>query len=144
VQKNEVDLDVSCIILVKLTDNRDVFPCFASLFAEDAEEKAKKEAEENAQQGSEEKKAEEKDEKPDEDATAAKTENSKEPNPGENKSADSSKNHVNGTRQTGVNKHEASQGKNTPRTDKGTDCHYTVGEDKQHVQNGEFSPSTKT
>ncbi|XP_009941362.2 dual specificity calcium/calmodulin-dependent 3',5'-cyclic nucleotide phosphodiesterase 1C isoform X1 [Opisthocomus hoazin] len=107
------------------------------------EEKAKKEAEENAQQGSEEKKAEEKDEKPDEDATAAKTENSKEPNPGENKSADSSKNHVNGTRQTGVNKHEASQGKNTPRTDKGTDCHYTVGEDKQHVQNGELKEDSK-
>ncbi|KAF1554208.1 Calcium/calmodulin-dependent 3',5'-cyclic nucleotide phosphodiesterase 1C, partial [Eudyptula minor] len=87
------------------------------------EEKAKKEAEENAHQGTDEKKTDEKDEKkPAEDATAAKTENSKEPNPGENKSTDSKKNHVNGTRQTGVNKHEASQGENAPRTDKGTDC----------------------
>ncbi|NXV52279.1 PDE1C phosphodiesterase, partial [Uria aalge] len=89
------------------------------------EEKAKKEAEENAHQGTDEKKTDEKDEKkPAEDATAAMTENSKEPNPGENKSADSNKNHVNGTRQTGVNKHEASQGKNAPRTDKGMDSHH--------------------
>ncbi|NXX81069.1 PDE1C phosphodiesterase, partial [Urocolius indicus] len=89
------------------------------------EEKAKKEAEENAHQGTDEKKADEKDEKkPAEDATAAKTENSKEPNPGENKGTDSSKNHVNGTRQTGVSKHEASQGKNTLWTDKGTDSHH--------------------
>lgn len=135
---------MSCIILVKLTDNHDFFSRFASLFAEDAEEKAKKEAEENAHQGTDEKKTDEKDEKkPAEDATAAKTENSKEPNPGENKSTDSKKNHVNGTRQTGVNKHEASQGENAPRTDKGTDCHHAVGEEKQHVQNGEFSPSTE-
>uniref|UniRef100_A0A8C0FE56 Phosphodiesterase n=1 Tax=Bubo bubo TaxID=30461 RepID=A0A8C0FE56_BUBBB len=96
------------------------------------EEKAKKEAEENAHQG-----ADEKDEKkPAEDATEAKTENSKEPNTGENKSADSNQNHVNGTRQTGVNKHEASQGKNAPRTDKETDSHHAVGEEKQHVQYG--------
>ncbi|NXJ97141.1 PDE1C phosphodiesterase, partial [Corythaixoides concolor] len=103
-------------------DNHDFFPHFASLFAEDAEEKAKKEAEENSHQGTDEKKTDEKDEKkPAEDAVAAKTENSKELNPGENKSTDSNKNHVNGTRQTGVNKHEASQGKNALRTDKGTD-----------------------
>ncbi|XP_009570998.1 PREDICTED: calcium/calmodulin-dependent 3',5'-cyclic nucleotide phosphodiesterase 1C-like, partial [Fulmarus glacialis] len=108
------------------------------------EEKAKKEAEENAHQGTDEKKTDEKDEKkPAEDATAAKTENSKEPNPGENKSADSSKNHVNGTRQTGVNKHETSQGKNAPRTDKGTESHHAVGEEKQHVQNGELKEDNK-
>ena len=136
---------MSCIVLVKLTDNHDFFPHFASLFAEDAEEKAKKEAEENAHQGTDEKKTDEKDEKkPAEDATAAKTENSKEQNPGENKSTDSSKNRVNGTRQTAVNKHEASQGKNAPRTDKGMDSRQAVGEEKQHVQNGEFSPSTET
>ncbi|KAM6141203.1 dual specificity calcium/calmodulin-dependent 3',5'-cyclic nucleotide phosphodiesterase 1C isoform 3-T3 [Phoenicopterus ruber ruber] len=109
------------------------------------EEKAKKEAEENAHQGTDEKKTDEKDEKkPAEDATAAKTENSKEPNPGENKSSDSNKNHVNGTRQTGVNKHEASQGKNAPRTDKGTDSHHAVGEEKQHVQNGELKEDNKS
>ncbi|XP_010214911.1 PREDICTED: calcium/calmodulin-dependent 3',5'-cyclic nucleotide phosphodiesterase 1C [Tinamus guttatus] len=104
------------------------------------EEKAKKEAEENAHQGTEEKKTEEKDEKkPAEDAgAAAKTENSKEPSPGENKSSDSNKNHVNGTRQIGVNKHEASQGKNASRTDKGADSHQAMGEEKQHVQNGEL------
>ncbi|XP_063181603.1 dual specificity calcium/calmodulin-dependent 3',5'-cyclic nucleotide phosphodiesterase 1C isoform X1 [Chroicocephalus ridibundus] len=108
------------------------------------EEKAKKEAEENAHQGTDEKKTDEKDEKkPAEDATAATTENSKEPNPGENKSADSNKNHVNGTRQTGVNKHEASQGKNAPRTDKGMDSHHAVGEQKQHVQNGELKEDNK-
>ncbi|PKU45440.1 calcium calmodulin-dependent 3 -cyclic nucleotide phosphodiesterase 1c isoform x2 [Limosa lapponica baueri] len=108
------------------------------------EEKAKKEAEENAHQGTDEKKTDEKDEKkPAEDATAAKTENSKEPNPGENKSADSSKNHVNGTQQTGVNKHEASQGKNVPRTDKAMDSHYAGGEEKQHVQNGELKEDNK-
>ncbi|NXP11092.1 PDE1C phosphodiesterase, partial [Thinocorus orbignyianus] len=100
------------------------------------EEKAKKEAEENAHQGTDEKKTDEKktdekdEKKPAEDATAA--ENSKEPNPGENKSADSSKNHVNGTQQTGVNKHETSQGKNVPRTDKAMDS-YVVGEEKQHL-----------
>ncbi|NXS96986.1 PDE1C phosphodiesterase, partial [Jacana jacana] len=100
------------------------------------EEKAKKEAEENAPQGTDEKKTDEKDEKqPAEDATAA--ENSKEPNPGENKSADSSKNHVNGTQQTGVDKHKSSQGKNVPRTDKAMDSHYAVGEEKQHVPNGD-------
>ncbi|XP_074006509.1 dual specificity calcium/calmodulin-dependent 3',5'-cyclic nucleotide phosphodiesterase 1C isoform X3 [Numenius arquata] len=105
----------------------------------DAEEKAKKEAEENAHQGTDEKD----EKKPAEDATAAKTENSKEPNPGENRSADSSKNHVNGTQQTGVNKHEASQGKNVLRTDKAMDSHYAVGEEKQHVQNGELKEDNK-
>ncbi|XP_074006508.1 dual specificity calcium/calmodulin-dependent 3',5'-cyclic nucleotide phosphodiesterase 1C isoform X2 [Numenius arquata] len=103
------------------------------------EEKAKKEAEENAHQGTDEKD----EKKPAEDATAAKTENSKEPNPGENRSADSSKNHVNGTQQTGVNKHEASQGKNVLRTDKAMDSHYAVGEEKQHVQNGELKEDNK-
>ncbi|KAM8811834.1 dual specificity calcium/calmodulin-dependent 3',5'-cyclic nucleotide phosphodiesterase 1C isoform 2-T2 [Eudromia elegans] len=102
------------------------------------EEKAKKEAEENTHQGSEEKKTEEKDEKKPAEDAAAKTENSKEPSPGENKSADSSKNHVNGTRQIGVTKHEASQGKNASRTDKGADSHQAMGEEKQHVQNGEL------
>ncbi|XP_032853263.1 calcium/calmodulin-dependent 3',5'-cyclic nucleotide phosphodiesterase 1C isoform X2 [Tyto alba] len=108
------------------------------------EEKAKKEAEENAHQGTDEKKTDEKDEKPAEDATAAKTENSKEPNPGENKTADSNKNHVNGTRQTGVNKLEASQGKNALRTDKGTDSYHAVGEEKQHVQNVELKEDNKS
>ncbi|XP_030301069.1 calcium/calmodulin-dependent 3',5'-cyclic nucleotide phosphodiesterase 1C isoform X2 [Calypte anna] len=108
------------------------------------EEKAKKEAEENAHQGTDEKKADEKDEKkPAEDATAAKTDNSKETNPGENKSADSSTSHMNGTQQTGLNKHEASQGKNAPRTEKGTDSQYSVGEEKQHVQNGEVKEDNK-
>ncbi|XP_051466056.1 dual specificity calcium/calmodulin-dependent 3',5'-cyclic nucleotide phosphodiesterase 1C isoform X5 [Apus apus] len=108
------------------------------------EEKAKKEAEENVHQGTDEKKTDEKDEKkPSEDATAAKTENSKETNPGENRSADSNKSNVNGTQQTGVNKHEASQGKNTSRTDKGTDSHHSAGEEKQHVQNGELKEDNK-
>ncbi|XP_048806729.1 dual specificity Calcium/calmodulin-dependent 3',5'-cyclic nucleotide phosphodiesterase 1C-like isoform X5 [Lagopus muta] len=102
------------------------------------EEKAKKEAEESVHQGTDEKKTDEKDEKPTEDATAAKTENSKEPNPGENKSSDSSENsHVNGTGQTGVTRHEASQAKSVPRTDKGMDSHHTSKEEK-HVQNGEI------
>ncbi|NXD07408.1 PDE1C phosphodiesterase, partial [Nothocercus nigrocapillus] len=101
------------------------------------EEKAKKEAEENAHQGTEEKKTEEKDEKkPAEDAgAAAKTENSKEPSPGESKSTDSNKNHVNGTGQIGVNKHETSQGKIASRTDKGADSHQAMGEEKQHEDN---------
>ncbi|XP_068013002.1 dual specificity calcium/calmodulin-dependent 3',5'-cyclic nucleotide phosphodiesterase 1C isoform X6 [Melanerpes formicivorus] len=108
------------------------------------EEKAKKEAEENAYQGTEEKKTDENDEKkPAEDGTAANTENIREPNPSENKSTDSSKNHVSGTRQTGVNKHEASQGKNAPRMDKGEDSHHPVGEQKQHVQNGELKEESK-
>ncbi|XP_062425505.1 dual specificity calcium/calmodulin-dependent 3',5'-cyclic nucleotide phosphodiesterase 1C isoform X3 [Rhea pennata] len=109
------------------------------------EEKAKKEAEENAHQGTEEKKTEEKDEKkPAEDAAAAKTENSKEPNVGENQSADSNQNHVNGTQQTGVSKHEASQGKNASRTDKGVDSHQAMGEEKQHIQNGELKEDDKS
>uniref|UniRef100_A0A663MAJ7 Phosphodiesterase n=1 Tax=Athene cunicularia TaxID=194338 RepID=A0A663MAJ7_ATHCN len=103
------------------------------------EEKAKKEAEENTHQGTDEKD----EKKPAEDATEAKTENSKEPNTGEKKSSDSNKNHVNGTRQTGVNKHEASQGKNAPRTDKETDSHHAVGEEKQHVQYVELKEDNK-
>ncbi|NWW49497.1 PDE1C phosphodiesterase, partial [Pedionomus torquatus] len=91
------------------------------------EEKAKKEAEENAHQGTDEKD----EKKPAEDATAV--ENSKEQNPGENKSTDSSKNHVNETQQTGVNKHEISQGKNVLRTNKAIDSHYVVGKEKQHL-----------
>ncbi|OXB55748.1 hypothetical protein ASZ78_005250 [Callipepla squamata] len=107
------------------------------------EEKAKKEAEESVHQGSDEKKTDEKDEKPTEDATAAETENSKEPNPGENKSGDSNENsHVNGTGQTGVTRHEASQGKSASRTDKGIDSHHAMREEK-HVQNGEFSPTER-
>ncbi|KAJ7418706.1 Calcium/calmodulin-dependent 3',5'-cyclic nucleotide phosphodiesterase 1C [Willisornis vidua] len=105
------------------------------------EEKAKKEAEENASQGTDEKERDEKDEKPAEDATA--TENSKEPNPGKSKHMDSSKNPVNGTQQMGMNKHKASQGKNTLGTDKGTDSHHAVGEEKQHVQNGELKENNK-
>lgn len=102
------------------------------------EEKAKKEAEESVHQGTDEKKTDEKDEKPTEDDTAAKMENSKEPNPGENKSSDSNENsHINGTGQTGVTRHEASQGKSAPRTDKGMDSHHTAREEK-HVQNGEI------
>uniref|UniRef100_A0A8C8AZP9 Phosphodiesterase n=1 Tax=Otus sunia TaxID=257818 RepID=A0A8C8AZP9_9STRI len=103
------------------------------------EEKAKKEAEENAHQGTDEKD----EKKPAEDATEAKSENSKEPNTGENKSTDSIKNHVNGTRQTGVNKQEACQGKNAPRTDKETDSHHAVGEEKQHVQYVELKEDNK-
>ncbi|XP_032546482.1 calcium/calmodulin-dependent 3',5'-cyclic nucleotide phosphodiesterase 1C isoform X11 [Chiroxiphia lanceolata] len=106
------------------------------------EEKAKKEAEENACQGTDEKEGE-KDEKPAEDTTATNTENSKEPNPGESKSTDSSKNSVNETQQRGMNKQKASQGKNIPRTDKGTDSHHTVGEEKQHVQNAELKEDNK-
>ncbi|XP_040518611.1 calcium/calmodulin-dependent 3',5'-cyclic nucleotide phosphodiesterase 1C isoform X12 [Gallus gallus] len=102
------------------------------------EEKAKKEAEESVHQGTDEKKTDEKDEKPTEDDTAAKMENSKEPNPGENKSSDSNENsHINGTGQTGVTRHEASQGKSAPRTDKGMDSHHAAREEK-HVQNGEI------
>ncbi|KAJ7425033.1 Calcium/calmodulin-dependent 3',5'-cyclic nucleotide phosphodiesterase 1C [Pitangus sulphuratus] len=107
------------------------------------EEKAKKEAEENAYQGTDEKERDEKDEKPAEDATATNTENSKEPNPGESKNTDSSKNSVNETQQRGMNKHKASQGKNTPWTDKGMDSHHTVGEEKPHVQNGEIKEDNK-
>ncbi|NWI58660.1 PDE1C phosphodiesterase, partial [Calyptomena viridis] len=112
------------------------------------EEKAKKEAEENAYQG-----ADEKDEKLAEDDTAAKTENSKEPDPGESKRADSSKNPVNGTWQTGMNRHEASQRKNTPRTDKGMDSHhiedskldkrdkFSVGDESKKTDGIDFLPT---
>ncbi|XP_027758060.1 calcium/calmodulin-dependent 3',5'-cyclic nucleotide phosphodiesterase 1C isoform X2 [Empidonax traillii] len=107
------------------------------------EEKAKKEAEENAYQETDEKERDEKDKKPAEDATATNTENSKESDPGESKNTDSSKNSVNETQQRGMNKHKASQGKNTPRTDKGMDSHLTVGEEKPHVQNGEIKEDNK-
>uniref|UniRef100_A0A803VD87 Phosphodiesterase n=1 Tax=Ficedula albicollis TaxID=59894 RepID=A0A803VD87_FICAL len=109
----------------------------------DAEEKAKKEAEENASQGTDEKERDEQDGKPSEDATEAKAEKSKEPNSGESKSADSSENPVNDTWQSGMSKHEAYQGKNAPRTDKKMDPHHTVGEEKQHVQNGELKEDNK-
>lgn len=115
----------------------------ASFFAVDAEEKAKKEAEENAHQGTDEKGRDEQDGKPGEDVTEAKTEKSKEPNPGESKISDSSKNPVNGTWQSGTSKHEAYQGKNIPRTDKKMYPHHIEGEEKQHVQNGEFSSFTE-
>lgn len=118
--------------------------CLASLFAEDAEEKAKKEAEENANQTTDEKERDEQDAKPSEDVTEAKPEKSEEPNPGESKSADSSKNPVNDTWQSGMSKHEAYKGKNAPRTDKKMDPYHTVREEKQLVQNGEFSSSTAT
>uniref|UniRef100_A0A8C9N9V8 Phosphodiesterase n=1 Tax=Serinus canaria TaxID=9135 RepID=A0A8C9N9V8_SERCA len=108
------------------------------------EEKAKREAEENAYQGTDEKERDEQDGKPGEDVTEAKTKKSKEPNPGESKKTESSKNPVNGTWQSGMSKHEAYQRKNTARTDKKMDLHHTVGEEKQHVQNGEFSSSTET
>ncbi|XP_014732247.1 PREDICTED: calcium/calmodulin-dependent 3',5'-cyclic nucleotide phosphodiesterase 1C [Sturnus vulgaris] len=108
----------------------------------DAEEKAKKEAEENAHQGTDEKERDEQDGKPSEGVTEATTEKSKEPNPGESKSADSSKNPVIDTWQSGMRKHEAYQGKNAPRTDKKID-HHIVGEEKQHVQNGELKEDNK-
>lgn len=142
-RKAEVDLD-TWVVLVKLTDSCDFFPCLASLFAEDAEEKAKKEAEENAYQGTDEKERDKQDGKPGEDVKEEKTEKSKEPNPGESESADSSQNPVKGTWQSGMSKHEAYQGKNSPRTDKKMDPHHIMGEEKQYVQNGEFSPSTET
>ncbi|XP_068863962.1 dual specificity calcium/calmodulin-dependent 3',5'-cyclic nucleotide phosphodiesterase 1C isoform X2 [Aphelocoma coerulescens] len=53
------------------------------------EDKAKKEAEENAYQGTDEKERDKQDGKPGEDVKEAKTERSKEPNPGESESADS-------------------------------------------------------
>ncbi|KAM7069759.1 dual specificity calcium/calmodulin-dependent 3',5'-cyclic nucleotide phosphodiesterase 1C isoform 3-T4 [Acridotheres tristis] len=108
----------------------------------DAEEKAKKEAEENAHQGTDEKERDEQDGKPSEGVTEATTEKSKEPNPGESKSTDSSKNPVNDTWQSGMRKHEAYQGKNAPRTDKKIH-HHIVGEEKQHVQNGELKEDNK-
>lgn len=126
-----------------MTDSCDFFPCLASFFAKNAEEKAKKEAEENAYQGGDEKERDEQDGKPGEDVTEAKTEKSKKPNPGESKNADSSKNPVTGTWQSGMIKREAYQGKNTPRTDKKMYPHRILGEEKQHVQNGEFCSSTE-
>ncbi|XP_023775334.1 calcium/calmodulin-dependent 3',5'-cyclic nucleotide phosphodiesterase 1C isoform X1 [Cyanistes caeruleus] len=107
------------------------------------EEKAKKESEENAGQGTDEKEKDEQDRKPGEDVTEAKTEKSKEPNPGESKSADSSKNPVNGTWKSGMSTHEAHQEKNAPRTDKKMYPHHTVEEEKQHVQNGELKEDDK-
>ncbi|XP_074397913.1 dual specificity calcium/calmodulin-dependent 3',5'-cyclic nucleotide phosphodiesterase 1C isoform X1 [Zonotrichia albicollis] len=109
----------------------------------DAEEKAKREAEENAYQGTDEKERDEHDAKPGEDVTEAKTEKSKESNPGESKRTDSSKNPVNGTWQSSMSKHEAYQGKNAARTDKKMDPHHTVGEEKQHVLNDESKEDNK-
>ncbi|XP_063260963.1 dual specificity calcium/calmodulin-dependent 3',5'-cyclic nucleotide phosphodiesterase 1C isoform X10 [Prinia subflava] len=109
----------------------------------DAEEKAKKEAEENAYQGTDEKERDEQDGKPGEDVTEAQREESKKPNPGESKTADSSKDPVNGTWQSGMSKYEAYQGKNAPRTDKKMYSHHTVGEEKQHIQNGELKEDDK-
>ncbi|XP_063260960.1 dual specificity calcium/calmodulin-dependent 3',5'-cyclic nucleotide phosphodiesterase 1C isoform X9 [Prinia subflava] len=107
------------------------------------EEKAKKEAEENAYQGTDEKERDEQDGKPGEDVTEAQREESKKPNPGESKTADSSKDPVNGTWQSGMSKYEAYQGKNAPRTDKKMYSHHTVGEEKQHIQNGELKEDDK-
>lgn len=141
--KAEVDLN-TWVVLVKLTDSCDIFPCLASLFAEDAEEKAKKEAEGNAYQGTDEKERDEQYGKPGEDVTERKTEKSKEPNPGESKRTDSSKNPGNGTWQRGMSKREAYQGENATRTNKKMDHHHTLGEEKQHVQNGELLSFTET
>ncbi|NWV53776.1 PDE1C phosphodiesterase, partial [Daphoenositta chrysoptera] len=121
-------------------DRCNFFPCLTSLCAEDAEEKAKKEAEENASQGTDEKERDEQEGKPGEDVKEAKTEKRKESNPGESESALSSKNTVEGTWQSGMSKHE---GKNAPRTDKKMDPHHIVGEEKQHVQNGELNEDNK-
>ncbi|NWV84659.1 PDE1C phosphodiesterase, partial [Dasyornis broadbenti] len=108
------------------------------------EENAKKEAEENANQTTDEKERGEQDGKAGEGVTEAKTEESKEPNPGESKSTDASKNPVNGTWQSGMSQHETCQGKSAPRTDKKTDPHHIVGEEKQHVQNGELKEDNKS
>ncbi|XP_066484997.1 dual specificity calcium/calmodulin-dependent 3',5'-cyclic nucleotide phosphodiesterase 1C isoform X2 [Tiliqua scincoides] len=100
------------------------------------EEKAKKEAEENSQQGMDEKKTEDKEgKKPSEESATAKSENSKVVKSGESKSTEVNKSNVNGTRQTGVSKHEASQGKNVTRVEKETDSTPSAGEQKRLVQN---------
>lgn len=58
---------------------------------------------------------------------------------GESKSTEASKSNVNGTRQSGVSKHEASQGKNITRVEKETDSTPSAGEQKRLVQNGKSS-----
>ncbi|XP_015261234.1 PREDICTED: calcium/calmodulin-dependent 3',5'-cyclic nucleotide phosphodiesterase 1C [Gekko japonicus] len=101
------------------------------------EEKAKKEAEENSQQDADEKRTEENEgKKPTEETAATKSENSKEGNSGDSKSTEASKSNVNGTRQTSVNKNDASQGKNVTRAEKETDPSSTARDQKRHVQNG--------
>ncbi|KAH0627199.1 hypothetical protein JD844_002673, partial [Phrynosoma platyrhinos] len=101
------------------------------------EEKAKKEAEENAQQVADEKKTEEKEgKKQTEESATTKTDKSKEGNSGGSKSTEASKSNVNGTRQTGDNKCEASQGKNVAQVEKESESNPTAGEQKQQVQNG--------
>ncbi|XP_042331685.1 calcium/calmodulin-dependent 3',5'-cyclic nucleotide phosphodiesterase 1C isoform X2 [Sceloporus undulatus] len=101
------------------------------------EEKAKKEAEESAQQGADEKKTEEKEGKKQvEESTTTKTDKSKEGNSGDSKSTEASKSNVNGTRQTGDNKCEASQGKNVTQVEKESESNPSAGEQKQQIQNG--------
>ncbi|XP_042331687.1 calcium/calmodulin-dependent 3',5'-cyclic nucleotide phosphodiesterase 1C isoform X4 [Sceloporus undulatus] len=100
------------------------------------EEKAKKEAEESAQQGADEKKTEEKEGKKQvEESTTTKTDKSKEGNSGDSKSTEASKSNVNGTRQTGDNKCEASQGKNVTQVEKESESNPSAGEQKQQIQN---------
>ncbi|XP_048367853.1 calcium/calmodulin-dependent 3',5'-cyclic nucleotide phosphodiesterase 1C-like isoform X4 [Sphaerodactylus townsendi] len=109
------------------------------------EEKAKKEAEENSPQDADEKRTDENEGKKATDETAAsKSENSKEGNSGESKSTEASKSNVNGTRQTGVNKNNSSQGKNVTRTEKETDPSSTGRDQKRHVQNGELKDDKKS
>ncbi|KAF7247605.1 Calcium/calmodulin-dependent 3',5'-cyclic nucleotide phosphodiesterase 1C [Varanus komodoensis] len=101
------------------------------------EEKVKKEAEENSQQATEDKKIDEKEgKKPMEETTASKSEKSKEGNSGETKSTEASKSKLNGTRQTGGSKHDASPGKNITQVEKETEFSPAAGDQKQHVQNG--------
>ncbi|XP_077158723.1 dual specificity calcium/calmodulin-dependent 3',5'-cyclic nucleotide phosphodiesterase 1C isoform X3 [Paroedura picta] len=109
------------------------------------EEKAKKEAEETSQQGADEKRTDENEgKKPTEEAAATKSENSKEGNSGDSKSTEASKSNVNGTRQTGVNKNDASQGKKETRTEKETDPSSTARDQKRHVQNGEVKDDKRS
>ncbi|XP_061442888.1 dual specificity calcium/calmodulin-dependent 3',5'-cyclic nucleotide phosphodiesterase 1C isoform X4 [Rhineura floridana] len=101
------------------------------------EEKAKKEAEDNSHQGTDDKKTEENEgKKAPEETTATKSESTKEGNSGESKSTEASKSNVNGTRQTGGSKHEASQGKTVTRVEKETESNPKAGEQKRLVQNG--------
>ncbi|XP_062813385.1 dual specificity calcium/calmodulin-dependent 3',5'-cyclic nucleotide phosphodiesterase 1C isoform X6 [Anolis carolinensis] len=99
------------------------------------EEKTKKETEENAQQGADEKKTEEREgKKQAEESSGTKTDKSKEGNSSGSKSTEASKSSVNGTHQTGDNKHEASQGKNITQVEKESESNPTAGQQKQ-VQN---------
>uniref|UniRef100_A0A8D0DZT3 3',5'-cyclic-nucleotide phosphodiesterase n=1 Tax=Salvator merianae TaxID=96440 RepID=A0A8D0DZT3_SALMN len=88
------------------------------------EEKAKKEAEDNLQQGTDEKKTDDNEGK------------NKEGHSGACKSTEASKSNVNGTRQTGGSRHDASQGKNVTQAEKASEPNSTAGEQKRHVQNG--------